>query len=309
MPTTSPNPALNAVTLSIIGSVVLVLLKGFSGYFGHSYALIADAIESTADIFSSVMVYLGLKFAQKPADDNHPYGHGKIEPLTTFVVVTFLLLSAGVIAYHSISNINTRHQAPAAWTLLVLVPIIAWKEMAFHLIMKKAKALNNQTLRAEAWHQRSDAITSVAAFIGVSIAVIMGRGYENADDWAALFAAAIIVYNSYHLFRPAFAELMDEHLYDDLITDVRRESHKVAGIIATEKCFVRKSGQAYFIDLHIIIDGEMTVRDGHALSHRLKDHLLTAFPDIENILIHIEPDNDPDVSWSPPQTSKTSREK
>lgn len=298
------NPALNAVTLSIIGSVILVLLKGLSGYFGHSYALIADAIESTADIFSSVMVYLGLKFAQKPADDNHPYGHGKIEPMTTFVIVVFLLVSAVVIAYHSINNINTRHQAPAAWTLLVLVPIIAWKEIAFRLIMKKANSLNNQTLRAEAWHQRSDAITSVAAFIGISIAVMMGQGYENADDWAALFAAVIIVYNSYHLFRPAFAELMDEHLYDELIADVRRESQAVDGIIDTEKCFVRKSGQAYYIDLHIIIDGEMSVRNGHALSHRLKDHLLSAFPDIENILIHIEPDNDPNIHWIRNQHTK-----
>lgn len=298
MPSKVKNIALNTVVLSIIGSVVLVLLKGFSGYFGHSYALIADAIESTADIFSSVMVYLGLKFAQKPADDNHPYGHGKIEPLTTFVVIVFLLISAFVISYHSINNINTRHQAPAAWTLLVLVPIIAWKEIAFHLIMKKATALKSQTLCAEAWHQRSDAITSVAAFIGISIAVVMGRGYENADDWAALFAAAVIVYNSYRLFRPAFAELMDEHLYDDLIAGIRRESHSVDGIIATEKCHIRKSGRSYFVDLHIIIDGSMTVRDGHTLSHCLKDHLLEKFPEIHDVLIHIEPDNDPGVSWS-----------
>lgn len=298
MPNRNRDTALDTVTLSIVSSAVLVLIKGTSGYVGNSYALIADAIESTADIFSSMLVYLGLKFAQRPADDNHPYGHGKIEPLTTFLIVAFLLGSAAIIAYQSINNINTRHNPPAAWTLLVLVPIIAWKEIAYHMIMRKAKALNSQTLHAEAWHQRSDAITSVAAFIGVSIAVVMGSGYENADDWAALFAAVIIVYNSYGLFRPAFAELMDEHVYDDLIDGIRDESQAVAGIIATEKCYIRKSGRAYFVDLHIIIDGNMTVRDGHALSHCLKAHLLARFPDINDILIHIEPDNDPSVIWS-----------
>lgn len=298
MSLSAKNTALNAVILSIVGSVTLVLIKGSAGYFGNSYALIADAIESTADVFSSIMVYLGLKFAQKPPDHNHPYGHGKIEPLTTFLIVVFLLASAMLIAYHSIGNINTRHQPPAAWTLLVLLPVIAWKELAYRLILKKAKQLNSQTLRAEAWHQRSDAITSVAAFIGISIAVVMGSGYENADDWAALFAAMIIVYNSYGLFRPALAELMDEHRYDELILEIRRESRAVEGIVETEKCYVRKSGRAYFVDLHIIVDGDMTVREGHALGHRLKKHLLDTFADIHDVLIHLEPDNDPAVTWS-----------
>lgn len=281
--------AFNALYLSIGGSLALVLIKGAAGYFGHSFALIADAIESATDILASLVVYVGLRFALKPADDNHPYGHGKAEPLVTFLVVLFLIASATIITYQSIINIRTPHALPQAWTLAVLVLIIAWKETVFRLIMQKAKATQSTVLKAEAWHQRSDALSSLAAFIGIAIAVSMGQGYESADDWAALCAAGVILYNSYHIFRPALAELMDEHLYDDLIEDVRLQSLKVKGILATEKCFVRKSGTQFFIDLHAIVDGEISVIEGHRLSHELKDHLLQCFPAIENVLIHIEP--------------------
>lgn len=281
--------AIKTMLLSIFTSVGLVLLKGLSGYFGHSFALIADAIESTADIFSSFVVYLGLKFAQRPADRNHPYGHGKVEPLMTFVIVAFLVGSAALIIYQSIINIQTRHTPSAAWTLLVLAVIIAWKETAFHLIMKRAKKTQSTTLRAEAWHQRSDAITSVAAFIGISISVVMGDAYAAADDWAALVASGLILYNAYGIFRPALGELMDEHLYDDKIEEIRYYAKEVPGVIDTEKCFIRKSGMVYFVDLHMIVRGDLSVYEGHDIAHRLKDHLLLKMPYIQDVLIHVEP--------------------
>lgn len=285
------NIAFNALYLSIGGSLALVLIKATSGYFGHSFALIADAIESTTDILASCIVYLGLRFALKPADENHPYGHGKAEPLVTFLIVLFLICSAAIIIRHSIININTPHQLPHAWTLMVLVFIIGWKETAFRLILKKAESTHSTVLKAEAWHQRSDAFSSLAAFIGISIAVVLGKGYENADDWAALVAAAVILYNSYQIFRPALAELMDEHIYDDFITEIRQKSIEVEGIIDTEKCYIRKSGTQYFVDLHAIVDGNLTVKEGHALSHQLKDYLLDNFPTVQDVLIHIEPYN------------------
>lgn len=281
--------AFNALYLSIGGSLALVLIKGLSGYFGQSFALIADAIESTTDILASFLVFLGLRFALKPADDNHPYGHGKAEPLMTFLVVLFLLASAAIIIYHSLTNLNTPRELPQAWTLLILVVIIAWKETAFRLILKKAKATQSTVLQAEAWHQRSDALSSFAAFVGISIAVVMGKGYEHADDWAALVAAGVILYNSYHIFRPALAELMDEHIYDELIAEIRQKSLQVHGVLATEKCFVRKSGMQYFVDLHAIVDGNITVTEGHDIAHQLKDHLLDNFPALQNVLVHIEP--------------------
>ncbi|MFN6071021.1 MAG: cation diffusion facilitator family transporter [Bacteroidota bacterium] len=281
--------AINTIVFSIVGNFFLALVKGFAGFFGNSYALIADAIESTTDIFSSILVLFGLKYANKPADKNHPYGHGKIEPLITFLLVGFLVISATFIAHESIQNIRNPHALPEKWTLIVLALIIAWKELSFRIVIQKSKETNSSSLKADAWHHRSDAITSIAAFIGISMALMLGKGYESADDWAALFASGFIFYNSYLIFRPALGEIMDEHFYDDLVEDIRRISLTVDGIIATEKCFIRKVGMIYHVDLHAKVNGSISVTDGHNLAHQLKDTLRAEIPQLGHVLIHIEP--------------------
>lgn len=283
--------AIRTTYFSIFGNAALALIKAFAGVFGNSYALIADAIESTTDIFSSLLVLFGLKYAKRPADENHPYGHGKIEPLVTFLVVAFIVTSATVIAYESIRNIRTPHEVPESWTLLVLGGIILWKEVSFRIVIKKSKETNSSSLRADAWHHRSDAITSVLAFIGISIAILLGEGYETADDWAALFAVVFILYNSYLIFRPALGEIMDEHLYDELIAQIRRKATEVPGVLATEKCFIRKTGMNYHVDLHVIVDGEISVREGHDIAHALQDFLRSDIPNLGQILIHVEPND------------------
>lgn len=234
--------AIRTTYFSLIGNFCLALIKWLAGFFGNSYALIADAIESTTDIVASLFVLFGLKYANKPADENHPYGHGRIEPLITFLVVGFLIASAILIAHDSIKNIQTPHNLPESWTLFVLGGIIIWKEISFQIVFRKGKETNSSSLKADAWHHRSDAITSLSAFIGISIAIYFGEGYESADDWAALFASGFILYNSYLIFRPALGEIMDEHLYEDLIASIRVESLRIEGILGTEKCFIRKVG-------------------------------------------------------------------
>ncbi|MFV8364194.1 cation diffusion facilitator family transporter [Flavobacterium sp. ZT3P35] len=285
----SEQTAIKATYFSIIGNTSLAIIKGFAGFFGNSYALIADAIESTADIFASFLVLFGIKYSNKPADENHPYGHGRAEPLITFLVVGFLITSATIIAYESVINIRTPHELPKPWTLLVLGAIIIWKEYSFRVVLKRSIQTNSSSLRADAWHHRSDAITSVAAFLGISIALILGNGYESADDWAALFASGFIFYNSYLIFRPALGEIMDEHLYDDLIAEIRLISLQVDGIIDTEKCFIRKAGMQYHVDLHAIVDSNNTVKEGHDLAHKLKDTLREQIPELGHVLIHVEP--------------------
>jgi cation diffusion facilitator family transporter len=286
---TKEETAVRTTYFSIAGNISLAIIKGLAGIFGNSYALIADAIESTTDIFSSFLVLFGLKYANRPPDKNHPYGHGRAEPLITFLVVGFLITSATLIAYESILNIGTPHDLPKSWTLLVLAPLILWKEISYRIVMHNARKTNSSSLRADAWHHRSDAITSVAAFIGIAIALIFGKGYETADDWAALFAAGFILYNSYRIFRPALAEIMDEHVYDELIQEIRRVSLTVAGVLATEKCFIRKAGMKYHVDLHAIVDAEISVREGHDIAHQLKDTLRSELPQLGHVLIHIEP--------------------
>ena len=277
------------VYFSILGSLGLAIIKWLAGFFGNSFALIADAIESTTDIFSSVLVLLGIKYSKRPADDNHPYGHGRIEPLVTFIVVIFLVISATVIAHQSIINLRTPHELPEAWTLFVLGAIILWKEISYHVVNRRAKLLNSTSLKADAWHHRSDAITSVAAFIGISIALWFGKGYEYADDWAALFAAGFILYNCYHIFRPALGEIMDENLFEDMVSKVRELSLHVDGVMAIDKCYVRKIGMSFLIDIHAVVDPQLNVKQGHEIAHALKDYLILHMPEIANVFVHIEP--------------------
>ena len=289
--------AVSATYFSIIGNTVLAIAKALAGIFGNSYALIADAIESTADIFASLLVLFGLKYAERPADDNHPYGHGKIEPLITFMVVAFLVTSATVIAYESVQNILlvTPQKPPKLWTLIVLAVIIIWKEISFRIVLKRSKETNSSSLKADAWHHRSDAITSVMAFIGISVALIFGEGFETADDWAALFASGIILYNAYLIFRPALGEIMDENRYDDIIELVRIKALEVPGVLDTEKAFIRKAGMSYHLDLHAIVDGSISVAKGHEIAHRLQDYLKEEIPNLNFILIHVEPGNPSEI--------------
>ncbi len=291
MEKTNRQKALGATRFSLIANLFLALIKGLVGFFGNSFALIADAIESTTDVFASILVLFGLRYATKPADENHPYGHGKIEPLVTFMVVGFLLISATIIVVQSIHNIRTPHQTPENYTLIVLGVIILLKELFYRLINRIGKDTKSTALQADAWHHRSDAITSLAAFVGIGLALILGEGYESADDWAALFAAGFIAHNAYLIFRPALGEIMEEHLYDDLIEEIRKVAAQTPGIKDTEKCFVRKSGMFFHVDLHIIVDGDLSVRDGHALAHRLKDNIQQEIPEIANVLVHVEPDH------------------
>ncbi|PBQ33079.1 cation-efflux pump [Sphingobacteriaceae bacterium] len=283
--------AIKTTYLSIFGNLGLAIIKGITGYFGNSYAMIADAIESVSDIFSSLLVLFGLKYASRPADKNHPYGHGRAEPLVTFLVVGFLVASAVIIAWQSVENIQTPHDLPRPFTLIVLGVIIGIKETFYRIVKRRGEQTHSSAIKADAWHHRSDAITSLAAFIGISIALILGKGYESADDWAALFASGIILYNSYLIFRPALGEIMDEQLNDDLIIRIRNLSIQVAGVIDTEKCLARKTGMKYHVDLHIIVDAGITVREGHVIAHNLKDYLQQEIIQLADVLIHVEPND------------------
>ncbi|KYG71280.1 cation diffusion facilitator family transporter [Roseivirga ehrenbergii] len=282
--------AINTAIFSAIANAFLAIAKGIAGVFGNSYALIADAIESTTDVFASLLVLFGLRYSTRPADENHPYGHGKAEPLITFIVVGILVISATVIAYESIQHIRTPHKVPEKFTLVVLASIVILKEIFYRFVSKKSDKTKSTSLKADAWHHRSDAITSLLAFIGISIAIYMGEGYETADDWAALIASGFIVYNAFLIFRPALGEIMDEHVYDDLIVDIRKVAETVSGVQGTEKCFVRKTGMSFHVDLHLTVKGEISVKKGHDIAHDVKNAIQNEMPEIADVLIHIEPE-------------------
>lgn len=275
---------------SIFGNLLLAIIKVGTGIIGNSYALIADGIESVSDVFSSILVLIGLKYSGKPADKNHPYGHGKIEPLITFIIVGILVSSAVFIAYQSYQNIHTPHKNPKGWTLIPLGIIILWKEISYRIVMKNSKITGSSSLKADAWYHRSDAITSIAAFIGISISLLLGKGFEAADDWAALLASLVILYNAYQIFRPALGEILDEDMYEDLSLRIKDISKNVEGVLAIEKCFIRKTGMFYCVDIHIIVNGDISVKEGHDIAHLLKDTLQNKISSLSSILIHVEPD-------------------
>lgn len=282
--------AIKASIFSILGNACLAAIKFLGGFFGNSYALIADGIESTTDVFSSILVFLGLKYSSRPADTNHPYGHGKAEALITFLVVLSLIVAACVIAYESFQNIFTPHESPKPFTLIILGGIILFKEASFQYVMKKSRETNSSALKADAWHHRSDAITSLMAFVGISVSLVMGEGWEIADDITAFIASGFIIYNAYTILRPALGEIMDEDLYGKENEDIKIIARKVPGVKAVEKCVIRKSGMVYFVDMHAVVGGSLSVAEGHAISHLIKDRVMEAIPQVQDVLVHIEPD-------------------
>lgn len=280
---------IHTTIIGIITSIVLAAIKAIAGVMGNSYALIADAIESTSDVFTSIIVLTGLKIARRPADETHPYGHGKAEPFAGIIVSAALFIAAIVIIIQSLHEIITPHHAPAPFTLIVLVAVVISKEFLFRFIIKVGNSVDSVAVKNDAWHHRSDAITSGAAFIGIAIALIGGSGYEQADDYAALCASAIIIYNAFRLFRPALFEIMDAAPSPEIIRKVVEASLMVNGVVAIDKCFARKMGFQYYIDMHVIVDGNISVHKGHEISHEVKDKLVDSFQNISDVLIHIEP--------------------
>jgi cation diffusion facilitator family transporter len=269
--------------------MLLAATKGIAGVAGNSYALIADAIESATDIASSLIVWGGLKISALPPDEHHPYGHGKAEPLAAVAVSLTLVAAAIGIAIQSTREIITPHHAPAPFTLIVLVLVVVAKETLYRFVFKVGESVNSTAVKSDAWHHRSDAITSAAAAIGISVALIGGEGYESADDWAALFASAIIVVNAFRILRPAVNEVMDAAPPAGVELSIREAAQHVPGVILLEKCFVRKAGFSYYVDLHVTVDGGLSVREGHDIARKVKQAIRSSRPHVVEVLVHIEP--------------------
>lgn len=280
---------IRATAWGIAASSLLAAVKVLSGLLGHSYALIADGIESMLDIISSLVVWGSLKVAVQPANEEYPYGFGKAEPLAALAVASALLAAALGIAVQSVREILTPHHAPAPFTLAVLVGVVLTKEIMFRVLSRTGRSIGSQAMETDAWHHRSDSLTSVAAFIGISIALYMGEGYESADDWAALFAAGVIAFNGSRLFRSAWREILDVSPPQHLVEKIRALSNSVPGVSMIDKCRVRKSGLGMFVDIHVMVDGGFSVHEGHEIAHRVKDALIESDHSILDVVVHIEP--------------------
>lgn len=274
--------------IGLLANVALASLKLLAGIVGHSYALIADAIESMADILGSAVILGGLHIAARPADQNHPYGHGKAEALAA-MVVAIMVLAAGIgIGVKSVDQIMSPHHAPAAWTLGVLIVVLVVKFGLFRVVRKAGKASGSGAVHVDAWHHWTDAMTSLAALIGISISLIGGAGYERADPIAALVASGVIVMNAILLFRTPLRELMDEEP-SSVVEQARLLATAVDGVIHVEKTAARASGGRHWIDMHVWVDPTMSIVEAHDLSHRVKDAVRGKMPSVVDVLVHVEP--------------------
>ena len=280
---------LRTTFLGLLTNVVLAGGKLAAGILGHSHALVADAVESLADVFSSVIVWRGLVVAAAPEDEDHPYGHGKAEPIAAAVVAAMLLLAAIGITLRSVHGILSPHVGPRPFTLLVLVAVVVIKEALFRHVSSEERSVQSSAVRSDAWHHRSDAITSLAAAIGISVALIGGPSYASADDVAAIVAAGIIAWNGWRLLRPALNELMDTVPDAALTRRIHETANQVPGVERVEKCLVRKMGYQLFVDMHVEVDPQMSVERAHGIAHAVKNHVRAELPAVRDVLVHIEP--------------------
>jgi cation diffusion facilitator family transporter len=256
---------------------------------GNAYVLIADGIESALDVGGSLVIWSGLTFAARPPDKTHPYGHGKAEPVAAIVVAVGVLAAALGLAIQSVRELFLPHHAPKPFTLAVLIVVVIVKEILYRKIIRFGRDVESTAVQTDAWHHRTDAMTSIAAFIGISVALIGGERFQSADDWAALFACALIAANGYRLLKPALYEIMDTAPSGAVVDLVREAAAAVPGVARIDKSLVRKMGLSFYVDLHVEVDGKISVREGHHIAHEVKRAIQQSDPRIADVLVHIEP--------------------
>ena len=281
-----------------MSNAALALVKLVAGLVGHSYALVADAVESSADIFASLIVWVGLHIARRDPDNDYPFGYGKAETVASATVSLMLLAAAVGIAVQAVREIRTPHHAPAPWTLGVLVAVVLVKATLFRRIGAVGTDVGSTAVQADAWHHLSDALTSAAAFVGIGISVLMGPGWESADDWAALAASVVIAYTGTRMLRNALRDLMDRNPGAAIAAPVRRVAESVPGVLAIEKLHVRRAGIAFHVEIHVQADPRLSLRAAHALGGAVKSAIRTAQPRVRGVLIHMEPYEGTDVDAS-----------
>jgi cation diffusion facilitator family transporter len=273
----------------LIVNVLLATAKIFAGAIGHAYVLIADGIESALDVGGSIVIWGGLTVAARPPDQTHPYGHGKAEPIAAIIVAVGVIAAAFGLAVQSVREILLPHHAPAPWTLAVLVVAVMIKESLYRYVIRFGRKVESTAVKTDAWHHRMDAMTSIAAFIGISVALIGGEKWQSADDWAALVACTLIAANGIRLARPAFYEIMDTAPGGKIVRSIRAVAGSVPGVVEVEKCHARKMGLNYYVDLHVGVDGNISVHEGHKIAHQVKSAIQQSDSRIADVLVHIEP--------------------
>jgi cation diffusion facilitator family transporter len=278
-----------AALLGLAVTLSLGLLKLAGGLLGHSIALVSDAVHSLGDALAAAAVWGALLWAQHPADPEHPYGHSRAEAVAGSNVSLLLILSALLVGWESLRSLAEPSPTPAPYTLAIAACSAVLNELLFRHQRRVARQTGSLAVLAAAWDQRMDALGSVAVLLGLALAFWGGPAWHAADHIAALAVAALILWAACRLLWTSLQELMDRQADPELLKAVRREALTVPGVRGVEKLLVRKAGLEHLVDIHVEVDPEISVREGHAIGHAVKDRLLKQMVTVKDVLVHIEP--------------------
>lgn len=278
-----------AALLGLVVNLLLGIVKLIGGLIGNSFALIADAVNSLGDCVTTIVVLYALRVAQRPADEEHPYGHTRAEGIAATNVALLVILSALAVGWEAVRRLTTLHDIPPVWTLWIAGSNAVIKEGLYHYKVRVGRRTGSAAIIANAWDHRSDALCALAVLAGLLVIRVGGRPYMWADEAASLVVVAAIVWSGIGLFRRSASELMDAQADSALVREIREAAESVPDVKAVETLWVRKSGLEYFADIHIEVDGHLSVDTGHRISHHVKRHLLQQFAVLRDVLVHLEP--------------------
>jgi cation diffusion facilitator family transporter len=270
-------------------SGALAVIKIAAGISGHSTAVVADGLESAADVIASGFVLFGLTLASKPADDNHPYGHGRVETLTGLLIGLVLMVGGALISWNSIRRVGLPHEPLAAFVVWPLLISIAAKTALASLKFRYGRKLQSDALTADAWNDATDTISAIAALIAVGLTLLDRLRFAEADRYGGFVVGLIVISAGIRVARQTAMQLMDTMPDARLIGQIREAAFAVPGVRGVEKCFARKTGFKYHVDLHLEVDPEMTVRQSHELAHEVRMHIRERLDWVADVLVHVEP--------------------
>ncbi len=278
--------------IGLIINVGLISFKVLAGILGHSAALIADAVHSVSDLISDALVLVGLKISARPIDETHPYGHGRVETIVAFLVGLILGLVGIGIGFKAINiMIQGVSYTPRLIALLAALTSIVVKEWLYHYTIRVSRWTNSPSLRANAWHHRSDAFSSIATALGVGGAMLNPQ-WVILDPLVACLVAVFVVETSGKITWRAFLELVDTSVNQETRDQIEQAAKTVPGVIGLHKLKTRHVGSEIFVDVHIEVDPQITVTEGHNIATRLKNFILQQVNNIAEVTVHVEPEGD-----------------
>lgn len=278
-----------AAWLGLGVNLSLGVMKIIAGSVAHSYALLSDAVNSLGDVVTTVVVLIALRLAQQPPDDEHPYGHTRAEAIAASNVALLIIISALALAWRTLDRPVGQAVIPPGWALVLAAVNVIIKEALYRYKLRVGTRTGSAAIIANAWDHRSDALCSFAVLVGLFLTRIGGQYGIWADTAASLLVIAVVVANGIVVFRRSVHELLDPQAGDDFVREIRGAAITMPGVLGVEKLWVRKSGLEFFADIHLEVDPEITVAEGHRIGHAVRDRLIEKFPPLRDVLVHLEP--------------------